>query len=395
MKAFPGTEYSVGFRFGMLCASNFVGLCPQTSLFDAAIIICREKVFRSENITKLSQRLVSARSFKWYHQSREFSLHQRLLCDTPAELFIETKTMFELQLWQGIFHGLCFQLQEQILYERVSLFYFPHEFLIADRKTFRPIFTTKILCPLYWGFCKIFHSKPQQTLRNAFEIDFTQTYLQNTERIAFSSHEYFSTLENYSGFRNVIDKARGRRRFFATLNTYSCRFWNFHDKTMPFEFIILRKYCYSFVKIIKRQQWRSKMLQNRQMCFYILVAAITTRLTCFITLYAIIKFLWHTFRFQSSASLACYSFAIRLLSCKAPTLHIYATNGTGISFCFDMVMHGVVNKNIENKFFASFSIVTRNRICDGGVELTCSRFISSKQQRLRWQIHGLRSLFNK
>lgn len=117
-------------------------------------------------------------------------------------------------------------------------------------------------------------------------------------------------------------------------------------------------------------------------------------LTCFITFCAV-AFFWHTFPFQSSASLACRSFAIRLLSCKAPTLHIYATNGTGCSFCFDMVMHRIVNKNIENKFFSSFSIVTRNRICNGGVKLTCSRFIPEQTTTTRWQIHGLRSLFNK
>lgn len=88
--------------------------------------------------------------------------------------------------------------------------------------------------------------------------------------------------------------------------------------------------------------------------FVIVVAAITKSPHL---LHHVAKFFWHTFTFQSSASLACYSFAIRLLSCKAPTLHIYATNGTGSSFCFDMVMHGIVNKISKTNFSPRFPLL--------------------------------------
>lgn len=89
--------------------------------------------------------------------------------------------MFELQLWQGILHGLCFQLQEQIRFKQDSLFYFPHEFLIADRKTFRPIFTTKTVPapPASWGFCKIFHSNrrnPEKCFWNWFHTNMFAKY---------------------------------------------------------------------------------------------------------------------------------------------------------------------------------------------------------------------------
>lgn len=94
--------------------------------------------------------------------------------------------MFELQLWQGILHGLCFQLQEQIRFEQDSLFYFPHEFLIADRKTFA-LFLQQKLCPLpqQAEVSAKFSIPTGETQRNAFEIDFTQTCLQNTENRNF------------------------------------------------------------------------------------------------------------------------------------------------------------------------------------------------------------------
>lgn len=55
-------------------------------------------------------------------------------------------------------------------------------------------------------------------------------------------------------------------------------------------------------------------------------------------------------------------------------------------------------QNIENKFFFSFAIVTRNRIGDGGVKLTCSRFIPGKQQQQRLNVEFMgfdRYLTNK
>lgn len=169
------------------------------------------KSFPFENITKLSRRLLNVRSqrrhSKWYHQPQVFSLHERLLCDTPAELFIETKTMFELQLWQGIFHGLCFQLQEQIRSERDALFYFPHEFLIADRKTFRPIFPTEALpAPQQAEVLQNFPLQPEKPLKMLLKL-ISHKHVCKIRRIAISSHEYFSSLENYSNVGNVIDNA--------------------------------------------------------------------------------------------------------------------------------------------------------------------------------------------
>lgn len=95
--------------------------------------------------------------------------------------------------------------------------------------------------------------------------------------------------------------------------------------------------------------------------FYVVVTAIasSSHLATFHHVVSFRKVLLTHFSFPKlhSTCLTPLSFANRLLSCKVPTLHIFATNGTGILFCFDMVMHGIVNKISKTNFSARFPLL--------------------------------------